>query len=117
MRLPKKLTRKTMLIAGVILFVLAGCAPFAVKWFVYGSTINRVAAMRLRLEKLNPSEELVSARDHLDITVDYLTESMPRWYKSWRAWFFRRARGIVKDAEKDLAKLESGRMAGSWGCC
>lgn len=98
-----------MLIPGVILFLVAGFTPFVVKWYLYRSTFSRVEALRVRLGQLDVGEELVPAREHLKITTEYLTESMPRWNESWRAWFFRRARGIVKDTEKDLAKLESGK--------
>ena len=101
--------RKKILSALIIFLVLLALAPFAVKWYFYRSCLSRTAAIRAELQQLTVSNELNPAMSNLFIAIEFQEHVVPRYYQSWRAWLFRKARGLIKRMEQDLAELKGGK--------
>ncbi|MBI2192658.1 MAG: NPCBM/NEW2 domain-containing protein [Planctomycetes bacterium] len=99
-----------MLAAASAILIMTGlAAPFVIKWLLYRSCLERLDKLEAGLHQLGPlPDALGPARRSLEATVRYHRYTLPRYFSSWRAWLFRRARALIAASERDLDGLSRG---------
>lgn len=101
--------RRRILIGLIALLIVTGCLPFVVKRLIYRSCLGRVEKLRAGIATLGPlSDELAAARENLRTQAQFQEHVLPRYYASWRAWFFRSFRRLLTDTEGDFSRLKAG---------